>query len=157
MDSFKSIIGVLIVFTLGIIAGISIDHWYMIRKVQKMRQEGPQTFNKDLSNRLLKELHLSPEQYTQISAIVDSTFTKIHNFHRETVSKTINNYFADGNAAINAILNAEQKTIFNTKKELFLSPTPPLVDEEQTLPLHERRPPPHRPPPHHRPPHERKW
>ncbi|HEV7570135.1 MAG TPA: hypothetical protein VGQ21_01435 [Thermoanaerobaculia bacterium] len=103
---------VVVAFLAGILVGVAGDHLYLIRSGRLSPRHASSRFAADrMTDRLTKELNLSPQQKTQVQQIIerhrakiDATMANVRPQVRQEVEAT--------NAEIETVLTPEQKTKF---------------------------------------------
>jgi len=70
MKNWKVVLGILLVFLLGCLAGALVVHIVYKQKIEQVARGGPQAFGDIIASRLNRELRLDSAQKEQVRAIV---------------------------------------------------------------------------------------
>ena len=118
----KSILLILLTFTLGIISGFFLHSFLLERQFRQMDRGNRMPFS--LSQRLDEILELNQEQKQKINSIIKKYDDKIHDTveRSRTVGMTImDSMFVE----IKPFLSDEQKSLLETEMNHFNNPPPP--------------------------------
>jgi hypothetical protein len=102
---------VVVAFIAGILVGVAGDHLYLIKSGRLSPRHSARFSTEHMTDRLTKELDLSPQQKTQVQQIIERHRAKI-DATMAAVRPQVRQELDATNAEIETILNAEQKKKF---------------------------------------------
>ena len=112
MSKTKAIIGVCLIFILGIITGVSLTIKLVDNRVHDLAAGGPEKLGEVIVRRLDHELRLTGEQRAKIEQIVNSNRDKIKVL-REQIQPQVVKLMESSTKDIRAVLTPEQATKFD--------------------------------------------
>ena len=116
MSKTKAIIGVCLVFILGVITGVAMTARFVQKQVHRLVEGGPEELNAVIIRRLDHELQLDGEQRRQLQEIVENASTEIRDARKEIQPK-LAAIRADAVAKARAILRPDQQPKFDAMVE----------------------------------------
>ncbi|HEV7427028.1 MAG TPA: hypothetical protein VGQ46_11730 [Thermoanaerobaculia bacterium] len=103
---------IVVAFIAGILAGVAGDHLYLIRSGRLSPRHSTSRFSTaHMTDRLTKELDLTPQQKTQVQQIIERHRAKI-DATMASVRPQVRQELDATNAEIETVLTPEQKTKF---------------------------------------------
>lgn len=112
MSRTKAIIGVCLVFFLGVITGVALTARFVQKQVHRLVEGGPEALNAMIIRRLDHKLQLDGQQRRQLQDIVENATVQIRDARKEIQPKLIS-IRADAAAKVRAILKPDQQQKFD--------------------------------------------
>lgn len=116
MKNWKPILGILLVFALGILTGLFIAGAIARHGVDRISAEGPHFIGQLVVRRMTGNLDLTPDQKTKIQTIIGQTRTEISAIRLEAAPK-VRQSLETAYKEIRAILTPEQAEKFDKNVE----------------------------------------
>jgi hypothetical protein len=111
MKNYKAIIGVLLVFILGVICGAVVTHVVHRSQMETFVGRGPEAREEMLVKRLTRQLDLDSRQLEQIRPIVHETHANILNIRQQSRPQ-VEALLDESQRRISEILRPEQQERF---------------------------------------------
>ncbi|HWR58550.1 MAG TPA: periplasmic heavy metal sensor [Thermodesulfovibrionales bacterium] len=108
MKKWHAIVGVILVFLLGAVAGGLVTHTVGHKKMENGFRDEPKKMKEFIVGRLSRELHLDPEQREQLRSIVRETHIEIRNVRRQ-FRPQIEEVLARSQDRVRSILRPDQR------------------------------------------------
>ncbi len=112
MKNWKAIVGVCLVFALGMVSGGLVTVRVITKRIQRIAQGGPQAVNQIIVRRLTKRLDLDSSQSGKLMDIIVDTRKDIRSA-REQISPQLKQIMDDSESKVRALLNPEQQKKFD--------------------------------------------
>ena len=107
MSRLKRILGVLLIFVFGVIAGGAGASAGFAQKIREVLTGGPEAVVKEIVKRLDEELKLDPEQKRMLQGIADETHIKLRQ-SRAKIQPEVDRTLGEAEGRVRAILYPNQ-------------------------------------------------
>ena len=107
MSRLKRILGVLLIFVFGVIAGGAGASAGFAQKIREVLTGGPEAVVKEIVKRLDEELKLDPEQKRMLQGIADETHIKLRQ-SRAKIQPEVDRTLGEAEGRVRAILYPKQ-------------------------------------------------
>ncbi len=111
MKKSRAIIGVVLVFVLGVVCGVLAAHMAYMHRIEAFISGRPQAKEEIIVKRLARKLDLDDRQLEQVRGIVHKTQEEIRALRKQLRPQT-EAIIAEAQGKINALLTAEQQRKF---------------------------------------------
>ncbi len=108
MKNIKAVVGVLLIFILGVTCGTLVTHMIYKARIETIISGGPEMREEHLVKRLSRKLGLDSQQREQIKAILDETQSEMR-LVRKQLQPQIEDILEKGQVKIRQILRPEQQ------------------------------------------------
>ncbi|HAM50214.1 MAG TPA: hypothetical protein DCP92_05795 [Nitrospiraceae bacterium] len=112
MKKWQAIVGVILVFLLGAVAGALVTHSIYQNTMEKSFREEPRSMREFIVQRMNHELQLDPAQLEQLRSIIKETHAEIRTV-RKQISPQIEEILARSEDKVRVILRPDQLEKFD--------------------------------------------
>lgn len=113
MSKTKAIIGVCLIFIMGVVSGVAVTMRFVNRRIHAMVEGGPQVMGEVIVRRLDHQLHLDAGQRAQVQKIIEGRRGQVMAI-RSQIQPQIAQITRQSTSEIRAILTPDQATKFDT-------------------------------------------